>query len=99
MKRFFNPVRYYTYFRARSIRRRLKSVGADFAFDPLSTILDPGLISIGDNVFIGASVVILPGIRIGDNAVVGAGAVLTENIAENSVVAGIPARPKGYVKS
>jgi len=47
---------------------------------------------IGTNVFIGAGATILPGVTIGDNSVVGAGAVVTEDIAQGSIVAGIPAR-------
>ena len=48
-------------------------------------------ITIGNNVWIGAGVIVLAGITIGDNAVVGAGSVVTKNIAENTVVAGNPA--------
>ncbi|HEC92754.1 MAG TPA: acyltransferase [Candidatus Atribacteria bacterium] len=51
-----------------------------------------GKISIGNNVLIGANVVILPGIKIGDNTVVGAGAVVTKDIPKNSVAVGTPAR-------
>lgn len=47
---------------------------------------------IGDNVFLGANSVILPGVNIGDNSIVGAGAVVTKNVPENAVVAGNPAR-------
>ena len=48
-------------------------------------------ITIGNNVWIGAGVIVLAGITIGDNSVVGAGSVVTKNIAENTVVAGNPA--------
>lgn len=51
-----------------------------------------GLVCIGNNVFIGAESIILPGVRIGDNVVVGAGSVVTKNIPSNSVVMGNPAR-------
>lgn len=51
-----------------------------------------GLVNIGNNVFIGAESVILPGITIGDNVVVGANSVVTNNIPSNSVVAGNPAK-------
>lgn len=42
--------------------------------------------------WIGANVVILPGITIGENAVVGAGSIVTKNIPSRSIVAGNPAK-------
>jgi len=47
---------------------------------------------IGDNVFLGANAVILPGINVGNNSIIGAGAVVTKDVPENVVVAGNPAR-------
>lgn len=47
---------------------------------------------IGNNVWIGEKVSIMPGVVIGDNCVIAANAVVTKNIPGNSVVAGIPAR-------
>lgn len=47
---------------------------------------------IGNDVWIGGNVTILPGVRIGNNAVVGAGAVVTKDVPDNTVVAGVPAR-------
>lgn len=49
-------------------------------------------ITIGDNVWIGGSVTILPGITIGDNAVIGAGSVVTHNIPAWAVAVGNPCR-------
>jgi maltose O-acetyltransferase len=49
-------------------------------------------ITIEDNVWIGGSAILLPGVRIGRNAVVGAGAVVTRSVPANTVVAGNPAR-------
>lgn len=49
-------------------------------------------IIIGDNVFIGAGAIVLPGIIIGDNVVVGAGTIVTKNIKSGSVVVGNPGR-------
>ncbi|WP_125707448.1 sugar O-acetyltransferase [Companilactobacillus zhongbaensis] len=49
-------------------------------------------ITIGKNVWIGASSTILPGVTIGDNAVVGAGSVVTKDVAANTIVVGTPAR-------
>ena len=47
-------------------------------------------VRIGNNVWIGSNVVILPGITIGDNAVIGAGSVVTHDIPENVVAVGNP---------
>ena len=41
---------------------------------------------------IGSNATILAGIVIGENALIGAGAVVTRNVADNTVVAGVPAR-------
>ena len=49
-------------------------------------------IEIGNNVWIGAKVTVLCGNNIGSGAVVGAGAVVTQNIAENTVNVGVPAK-------
>lgn len=51
-----------------------------------------GRITIGSNVFIGLSSIILPGVTIGDNVVVGAGAVVNRDIPSDSVAVGVPAR-------
>lgn len=47
---------------------------------------------IGNRVFIGASSIVMPGVRIGDNAIIGAGSVVTRDVPENSVFAGNPAK-------
>jgi maltose O-acetyltransferase len=49
-------------------------------------------ISIGDNVWIGSSSIIFPGVTIGDNSVVAMGAVVMNSVPPNVVVAGNPAR-------
>lgn len=48
--------------------------------------------TIGNNVFIGAGSIILPGVTIGDNVIVGAGSVVTKDVEPNMVVAGNPAK-------
>lgn len=53
-------------------------------------------ICIGDNVFIGARSMIMPGVRIGNNVIVGAGSIVTKSIPDNSIVAGNPAK---YISS
>jgi len=52
-----------------------------------------GDVVIGANVWLGAHVVVLPGVSIGDNAIVGAGAVVTKNIPMGARWAGVPAKP------
>jgi acetyltransferase-like isoleucine patch superfamily enzyme len=49
-------------------------------------------ITIGDDAWIGAGVVVLPGVTVGAGAVLGAGAVVTADVAPFSVVAGVPGR-------
>ena len=51
-----------------------------------------GEIIIGNNVFIGHDVKIMPHVKIGNNVVIGAGSIVTKDIPNNVVVAGIPAR-------
>lgn len=49
-------------------------------------------INVGNNVYIGNNVIILPGVTIGNNVVIGAGAVVSKDIPDNSVAVGVPAR-------
>jgi acetyltransferase-like isoleucine patch superfamily enzyme len=49
-------------------------------------------IRIGHNVWLGANVVVNPGVQVGDNVVVGAGSVVTRDIPPNVVAAGNPCR-------
>jgi maltose O-acetyltransferase len=47
---------------------------------------------IGDDVWIGANVIILPGVTIGDHSIIAAGSVVTKNIEAYSVTGGVPAK-------
>ena len=51
-----------------------------------------GRVTIGDDVFIGAESVVLPGVTIGSNVIVGANSTVTHDVPEGTVVAGSPAR-------
>lgn len=49
-------------------------------------------VQIGDDVWIGGNVTILPGVSIGNNVVIGAGAVVTKDIPDNCLALGVPAK-------
>jgi len=50
---------------------------------------------IGNDVWIGANVVILPGVTVGNGAIIAAGAVVNKNIPEFTIVGGVPAKGIG----
>ena len=49
-------------------------------------------ITVGNDVYIGNNVIILPGVNIGNRVIIGAGAVVSKDIPDNSVAVGVPAR-------
>ena len=49
-------------------------------------------IVVGNDVYFGNNVIILPGVTIGNNVVIGAGAVVTKDIPDNSLAVGVPAK-------
>jgi acetyltransferase-like isoleucine patch superfamily enzyme len=55
-----------------------------------------GDIFVGKNVWIGANVTILAGVKIGENSVVAAGAVVNRDIPKNCLAVGVPAKVKKY---
>ena len=83
-------------------------VGDRVMFGPNVTIvtaahpIDPSLrrqetqfnrdVHIGENVWFGAGVIVLPGVTIGKNSVIGAGSVVTRDVPENSLAFGNPCR-------
>lgn len=84
------------------------TIGADCMIGPNCSLLTPthpmdpeprrdkiegaAPIVLGDNVWLGGSVTVCPGVTIGENSVIGAGAVVTKDIPANSVAVGNPAR-------
>lgn len=80
-----------------------KSIGSNFSCRQCTTIgnkLDDKPFerpTIGDNVTLGANVVIIGDIHIGNNVIVGAGSVVVKDVPDNAVVAGNPARIIKYL--
>ena len=60
-------------------------------------LVSRGKIKIGNNVWIGEGVVIMPGVNIGDNCIIGANAVVTKSFGVNSVIGGNPAKLIKYL--
>ncbi len=56
-------------------------------------------VHIGNDVWLGARVVVTAGVRIGDGCIVGAGAVVTKDLPPGVIAAGVPARVIGHRKS
>lgn len=52
----------------------------------------PTPIHIGDDVWIGARVIILPGVNIGSHCIIGAGSVVTKDVPDYAIVGGVPAK-------
>lgn len=53
-------------------------------------------VTIGDDVWIGARAIILPGVHIGNGVIIGAGAVVTKDVPDYAIVGGNPARVLKY---
>jgi maltose O-acetyltransferase len=87
---------------------RSVTIGADCNFGPYVNIVDthfhrleperrgerpePAPVVIGDNVWLGTRVIVLPGVTIGEGSVVGAGSVVTSDIPSRSLAVGSPAK-------
>ena len=83
-------VQIYTAFHPTNAADRFGLPNADGSFSFCKTQSAP--VTIGNNVWIGGGVIVLPGVTIGDNVVIGAGSVVTKNIPSNSVALGNPCR-------
>jgi acetyltransferase-like isoleucine patch superfamily enzyme len=94
-------------------------VGNDVLIGPYASIIDddrhrvePGSVQykgptvVGNNVWLGRNVAVLPGVTIGDGAVIGVNSVVTKSIPPNAFAAGAPAQvirkldiPEGWVRT
>ncbi len=70
----------------------VKIISANHNLDDFDNWDPADAIQIKKNVWIGANVVILPGVYLGDNCVVGAGSIVTKSFGDNSIIAGNPAK-------
>ena len=88
--RAFSPS-YAEYMRRRGFCERYGRHFQNHKFED-SPLRDNRPVEIGNDVWIGANVIILPGVKIGDGAVLAAGAVVTHDVAPYAIVAGVPAK-------
>lgn len=80
----------YTAFHPTNAAERFGEPKEDGSFAFCKTQTAP--IVIGDNVWIGGGVIIMPGVTIGNNVVIGAGSVVTKDIPDHVVAYGNPCR-------
>lgn len=71
-----------------------KVTSEDFTTPPLERQLySKGAIKIGNDVWLGEKVTVLPGVEIGEGSIIGANSVVTHNIPPHTIACGAPARP------
>lgn len=80
------------------LANRVQLLAHDDSAEQLCGYRKIGKIVIGNDVFIGANSLVLPGVTIGDGCVVGAGSVVSKSIPANSVAVGVPARVVGTIE-
>ena len=83
-------VQIYTAYHPANATQRFGLPKDDGSFEFCKTQTKP--VIIGNNVWIGGGVIILPGVTIGNNVVIGAGSVVTKDIPDNKVAYGNPCR-------
>lgn len=74
------------------ISSNVKILAHDTSTEYVNGYTKIGIVSIGNNVYIGYGATILCDVRIGDNCIIGAGSVVSKDVPENMVVAGNPAK-------
>ncbi|MBW7846035.1 MAG: acyltransferase [Bacteroidia bacterium] len=82
-----------------NVRIYNNSYHTDSDFNQPNRLVKHGNVTIGDGVWVGANVVILPGVHIGSNYVIGANSVVNKDIPNNFVASGIPCKPIRLKKS
>ena len=83
-------VQIYTAFHPTNAVDRFGEPKQDGSFEFCKTRTAP--VIIGDNVWIGGGVIIMPGVKVGNNVVIGAGSVVTRDIPDNVIAFGNPCR-------
>ncbi|OOM80214.1 sugar O-acetyltransferase [Clostridium sp. BL-8] len=83
-------VEIYTAFHPTNAKERFGESKDDGSFEFCKTQTAP--VKVGNNVWIGGGVIILPGVTIGDNVVIGAGSVVTKDIQADTIAYGNPCR-------
>ena len=76
----------------------VKLISSNHDIEDKSKIAKAEPIIIGDNVWLGANVIILPSVTIGSNVVVGAGSVVTKSFPDDVIIAGNPAKILKQIK-
>ena len=64
----------------------------EFVYLPMQGLGAAQRLTIGNDVWIGRRVMVMPGVRIGDGAIVAAGAVVTKDVPDYAIVGGVPAK-------
>lgn len=70
----------------------VKIISSNHNSSDFSMHIDGKPIKVGNNVWIGANVIILPEVEIGNNVVIGAGSIVTSNIPSNTIAYGNPCK-------
>lgn len=83
-------VQIYTAFHPTNAFERFGTPKEDGSFEFCKTQTAP--VTIGNNVWIGGGVIIMPGVTIGDNVVIGAGSVVTKDIPSDTIAYGNPCK-------